>query len=242
LIPYRELIEQVVNEVSPAPGMRILDAGCGTGNLEIELTGRCPGLSIHAVDFSAEMLARACTKVQGGRAWFTQADLDREIPLPDASVDVVVSVNCLYALPRVDFTLREFRRVLRPGGRLVIADPDATYSIKTIVKAHLRGVGGQGWRKTWRALREFVKRGPNWVAFGILNAYVYSRVQTIGHQLRASMEWDSLLRESGFGMIRGARAYAGQDNLIVAHRSVETAHGPCDALLPSANLEPVGAI
>lgn len=106
-------------------GHRVLDVGCGTGNLlrstgkrhrDVELTGMDPDL---------KMLARAERKFR--RAGL-RARLDRgfaqELPYADGSFDVVFSSLMLHHLdtPSKDEMLTEVRRVLRPDGLLVLAD------------------------------------------------------------------------------------------------------------------------
>ena len=59
-MPYRKLLWDAFEALELEPGMRVLDAGCGTGNFEHFLAEKNhPPIQIDAVDFSAEMLARA---------------------------------------------------------------------------------------------------------------------------------------------------------------------------------------
>lgn len=102
------------------PGHRVLDVGCGTGNL-LRATGkRHPGADLAGLDPDPRMLKRARRK--------TKARLDRgfaqELPYPDNSFDRVFSSLMLHHLDTAskDEMLAELRRVLRPGGVLVLAD------------------------------------------------------------------------------------------------------------------------
>jgi demethylmenaquinone methyltransferase / 2-methoxy-6-polyprenyl-1,4-benzoquinol methylase len=92
------------------PGATVLDVGCGTGDLcdVVAAAGYAPV----GVDFSAGMLAAAHT-----RAPLTRADA-LALPVPDASVDAVVSGFALRNFVDLDGFFRECTRVLRPGGRL----------------------------------------------------------------------------------------------------------------------------
>ncbi len=100
---------------------RILDAGCGTGNLILRLRERWPGLACWGADLSGEMLRVAKGKLAGRAPPLIQADAER-LPFPGASFDIVTSCNALHYCPRPARALAEFRRVLRPGGRLVLTD------------------------------------------------------------------------------------------------------------------------
>jgi len=106
-------------------GGRVLDVGCGTGNL-LRATGkRHPDVELVGVDPDLKMLARAESKT---RRAGVKVRLDRgfaqELAFPDGSFDVVFSSLMLHHLDQAakDEMLAEVRRVLRPDGVLVLAD------------------------------------------------------------------------------------------------------------------------
>ncbi|MDY7103095.1 MAG: GNAT family N-acetyltransferase [Actinomycetota bacterium] len=107
------------------PGEDVLDLGSG-GGIDVLLSARRigPDGTAHGVDATAEMvdLARANAAAAGvTNAVFHEGSIDR-LPLPDASVDVVLS-NCVVNLVADKAAVfAEVRRVLRPGGRVAITD------------------------------------------------------------------------------------------------------------------------
>ena len=103
--------------IGTIPAGPALDAACGTGRYSTYLAGR--GHSVIGVDQSEAMLDLAREKLPA--ADFRRGDLTA-LPLPDNSVGAVLCALALVHVPDISAALREFARVLRPGGRLVISD------------------------------------------------------------------------------------------------------------------------
>lgn len=113
-----EIEQPIVREILDALPIGIaLDAACGTGRHAAYLASL--GHGVIGVDSSPGMLARAREKVPQGE--FHEADL-HELPLADDSVDLVVCAIALMHLADIESPFREFARVLRPGGHLVVSD------------------------------------------------------------------------------------------------------------------------
>src|SRR5262249_20529929 len=108
------IMHRLFDALSPS---RVLDAACGTGRHGAYLAAR--GHQVIGIDRSPEMLQRAREKVPSGD--FREGDLEA-LPLEAESVDVVVCALALVHLPQVDGAIREFARVVRPGGRVIISD------------------------------------------------------------------------------------------------------------------------
>ncbi|MFC0542147.1 class I SAM-dependent methyltransferase [Kutzneria chonburiensis] len=99
-------------------GRRILDAGCGAGPLFAAL--RDGGAVVSGIDASAGMLAQARKRL-GDDADLRVADLAEPLPFPDNTFDDVTASLVLHYLEDWGPTLAELRRVLRPGGRLLVS-------------------------------------------------------------------------------------------------------------------------
>jgi SAM-dependent methyltransferase len=99
-------------------GRRILDAGCGAGPIAAELRDR--GATVTGFDSSAGMIEQARRRL-GGDADLRVADLAGPLPYPDGAFDDVVASLVLHYLEDWGPALAEFRRVLVPGGRVIVA-------------------------------------------------------------------------------------------------------------------------
>jgi SAM-dependent methyltransferase len=99
-------------------GRRILDAGCGSGPLFAALRDR--GAVVTGVDASAGMLEQARRRL-GAEADLRVADLADPLPFPDGAFDDVIASLVLHYLEDWGPTLAELRRVLAPGGRLLVS-------------------------------------------------------------------------------------------------------------------------
>lgn len=109
----------LIDIARPQPGERALDAACGTGVIArlvapmVGTTGKVAG-----IDFDPLMIEVA-GELASGIEWH-HGDLQK-LPLPDQSFDLVICQQGLQFLPDRNAGLREMHRVLRPGGRLVLA-------------------------------------------------------------------------------------------------------------------------
>ncbi|MGF1514790.1 MAG: methyltransferase domain-containing protein [Elainellaceae cyanobacterium] len=99
---------------------RVLDLGCGTGTLIHRLLARAPAAQVTGVDTCAEMLQMAQKKLPKTVA--LRVGSAEGLPLADSTVDVVVSTSAFHYFRNPQRALGEIRRVLRPGGQVVITD------------------------------------------------------------------------------------------------------------------------
>ena len=121
-------MEPLLDSFGLGQGQCVVDYGCGPGWVTLELARRA-GTSgrVIACDLNQELLAlgeqhAAEAGLSQRIEWRHVAD-DR-VPLPDASADRVFCKNVLEYVPSIDETMREFRRVLKPGGIARLVDSD----------------------------------------------------------------------------------------------------------------------
>ncbi|MEW9530150.1 class I SAM-dependent methyltransferase [Microbispora sp. NPDC049125] len=134
----REIFTRLAAMSGARPGDRVLDVGCGTGYLSqilapvVGAAGQVTGVdpSVPMIDYARRRAPGNCSYMVGeGQA----------LDLPDASFDVVVTSLAVHHVPSAErgAALREMFRVLRPGGRLLLAEfrPPANHLL-----AHLIGM------------------------------------------------------------------------------------------------------
>jgi ubiquinone/menaquinone biosynthesis C-methylase UbiE len=120
-------------------GRRVLEVGCGTGNISLELARR--GARLVGLDLSFPMLTLAERKArrEGLPLTFIRGAAG-SLPLADAALDGVISILALDFIPDRAGALREMVRVLRPGGFLALAllNRYSLWTVKRTLRAWLK--------------------------------------------------------------------------------------------------------
>jgi len=110
--------QELVGLIPTTPGTRVVEIGFGPGQILASLRAKEPTVSLAGVDPSELMVAAALRRNPGADLRVGAA---AAMPFEDATADIVVSVNNMPMWPDVDAALVEIRRVIRPGGLLLIA-------------------------------------------------------------------------------------------------------------------------
>ena len=125
LLGFESIHRQLVDQADIRPNHRVLEIGCGTGNLSILIKRLHPQAEVVGLDPEPKALARARRKAEREAI---SVQLDRgfaeELPYPDASFDRVFSALMFHHLEpdEKDKTLQEARRVLKPNASLHLVD------------------------------------------------------------------------------------------------------------------------
>jgi len=158
--PHPVITHDRLREVlGPEPGERILEIGPGTGYYTLDMAGWIgPGGKVEIFDLQQEFLDHVTTRAgeRGlGNVVPTQGDATA-LPYEDASMDAVVLTAVLGEIPDPVAALREIRRVLKPGGRLVVGElfGDPHFTTRASLQRQAAGAG-----------LSFETRSGNWFAY-----------------------------------------------------------------------------
>ncbi len=200
LSPYSEMMDYVSSRIGPAP-CRILDYGCGTGNL----LERIPcGSVVCCVDDSSVMLSRTAKKASAGPL---STRFDGVVILSarefwasqETDFDVVTAVNVLYALPAPRVWLQDISARLKPGGRIVVVNPHDESTMFPILKQSLRDQG------VTHHLRALPKLLPLW----LVNMVIQGERWRGRYSFVAAEEIIRDMEQCGFELISARRCYSG---------------------------------
>lgn len=141
---WREQIARVLDYAEVRSDLRVLDLGCGPGVSSFVLAERLgPGAEIVGIDLAARMLARAERHHRRRHPELTGVRFERAdataLPFEDGRFDLAVGHSFLYLVPDRPAVLAEVRRVLAPGGRLVLMEPSREGSLLEAAR-HAGGV------------------------------------------------------------------------------------------------------
>jgi ubiquinone/menaquinone biosynthesis C-methylase UbiE len=212
LIPYQELLEKITEELDIIPGEKILDAGCGTGNLALKIKakrGEVIGLDNcqEALDIYTKKHSSASTVL---------SDLSQSLPFPNGYFDKIVVNNTLYLFPKEKQRkiLKEFFRILKEGGKIVISNPKKGFSpLKIYQQGIKQNIKKEGLAKT---LKVVLKMLSSTLKILYYNSYIKKESS---YCFLTPQEQKELLIEEGFVRISGAeRVYANQGIMQSAYK------------------------
>lgn len=153
-IPYQEMIEAVVDITDPQPGDRILDAGCGTGNVAIRLAK--DGVKVVGIDAIREALD--LYKKKKPDAEIFQMDITKTLAFSNETFNKCVLNNVVYSLDSREtiLLLENLKKVIKSGGLLFVSHPKKEFSSVILyicgVKMSLRKYG------MWKTLLSIAKQ------------------------------------------------------------------------------------
>jgi ubiquinone/menaquinone biosynthesis C-methylase UbiE len=194
-VPYKEMVEQVMQAGRFERGQLVLDAGSGTGIISIAIKNS----EAQVISVDNSKTAMTIHKSKDCEAEQIIADLRQRLPFPNDHFDRVVCVLTLHVLSPYDreTIVGEFHRVLKPDGRIVLANPSVKFSSFRIFFKHVQdsikllGIG--------RSIYEIAL-----FLVPITRMFYYNFILEFGRQSYKYLEFDEqkrYLETAGFSMI-----------------------------------------
>ncbi len=145
---FRKFVEVTATKVASlaniAPGDKVLDMGCGTGEVLFRLGQKYPDVGLLAgIDASEEMLELARTKLSSFKTVNLQLGSIEKLPYPDEYFDLIVSSGVIHYIQDIASMTEETYRVLKPHGRVLLIDM-ANESLTTRILSLFRRVTDPG--------------------------------------------------------------------------------------------------
>jgi len=211
--PYlNRQVERVVAALALVPGERVLEIGCGMGRHTFLLARR--GLRVEGLDLSPVLLERLRARAPADlEIPLHAADLQALPPGLEARFDAVVGFFMLHHVVDLDACLRGAARLLRPGGRLGLLEPNPwnpLYYVQIALSPGMTWEGDRGILRMRRGVVEGVMRGAGLAPapterFGFAPPFLANR--RLGARLEAMLERVGPLRPlSAFSLFRATRA------------------------------------
>jgi len=168
--PYQFLLETVIKNSNVCRNSRVLDAGCGTGLLSIELARL--GCVVIGMDRSAEMLSRARNKKRTEKInniHFVQGDLNEENRPLDFSFDKIFFIHSLYLFNNPRKVLENIYSTLPRHGEVILCNPARRLSKQELFKGGILFLREIFERKGFLNVLYFL---PIIISMGILNLFI----------------------------------------------------------------------
>ncbi|MGI8819516.1 MAG: class I SAM-dependent methyltransferase [Chthoniobacterales bacterium] len=126
---FRDDTDRIVRTLwgngQPSPDTRLIELGCGPGFYACQLAERFPQISVTGVDRSARQLEWARKKARQANVQNCRFEADNVLDLshPEESFDIILAARLFTVLPNQPQAIAEMHRILRPGGRCLVAEP-----------------------------------------------------------------------------------------------------------------------
>ena len=214
---YSDSFKRLSKFIDADKGIVLLDAGCGSGTLlnHINLNS---GSTYIGVDLLMSGVSNTRIKRKFNsltkRTYFVLSDISKSLPIRGQSVDIIVAHFSLYTIDtgKREFILKEFSRLLKKGGSLILVEPSKEYSAKRIIADSIKLVlDNEG---------KFISLVKKWLVypftyhFGL--KFIESQLKKGVWRAVNSAELCDEVRSNGYTVNSAEQVYADSATLIIA--------------------------
>ncbi len=153
---HNMLYKEIASRNSITTSYKILDVGCGTGELAHSLAEDFKAAKVHGIDLSETMIEKARAKEFKENIDFRVGDVE-QLPYEDNTFDVITCSHSFHHYPNKEKAMAEMYRVLKPNGRLMIIDGcrdvffgRIIFDIVEMVEKHVNHLFGDEFRNLFR--------------------------------------------------------------------------------------------
>ncbi|MFA6082526.1 MAG: class I SAM-dependent methyltransferase [Patescibacteria group bacterium] len=220
-LPHRYLRQEVIKLIDAQGRVHsVMDVGCGTGTLLLELSSHHSEIKLSGIDFSWVMLTLARIKkfLWNRKITFSRLSISELDQVSNESANVVVSVNAIFATNDPAPVLTQINRILTTNGRLVLVTPSDNFSFGRMLKLH---------RQIFRKLTVIQKIAlslftiltiPLWIIVCVANVII-DVLATRGHyQFGKLDDVVNVVSNAGFKIISQTAFLDGQELTVVAQK------------------------
>jgi len=222
LLPYQQVLDDIINKIKEnnQTNIKLLDAGCGTGNFEKKYIDRCNGNdSIFAIDNSTTMLRRANRKLKISPCVnFKRVNLNDHLDFNTEQFNVIVSNNVLYDIDNPLSFLNECKKVLTTNGIIVLSTPHDENKVLPVLIEHFKIINEKKLIKKIILYLNFLLNAIPLLIVSFMNLYITIGSVTNKHKFFKKTEITELFNLAGFNIVDISRVYADQNWLIVAKK------------------------
>jgi len=214
---YSDSFKRLAKFIDTSKNHVLLDAGCGSGTLlnHINLNSGSTyiGVDLLMSGVSNTRIKRTLNSLLN-RTYFVLSDISKSLPMRGQSVDIIVAHFSLYTIDtgKRKFIFKEFRRLLKKGGTLILVEPSAEYSAKRIIADSIKLVLTNEGKFISLVKKWFVY--PFTYHFGL--KFIESQLKKGVWRAVNSAELCDEVRSNGYTVNSAEQVYADSATLIIA--------------------------
>lgn len=218
--PHASMFKDVCTELNLKGNFKILDAGCGAGDLIYYLSkNSTTNNTIIGIDFSSQMLKKAKKRFANNKnIFFKKVDLTAKLPFSDNSFDGIACISVLFSLPSARTTISELQRVLKKDGKIIVVEPTPEFNLVNIFRDHLSAVNNFTLMKRLLSYLLLVIKLPLLIILFLMNLFIDKWEKQGKYHYFSTTEFHKILSDLGFRNIQIKKTLSNQDNLYIANK------------------------